>query len=160
MIKGHRARVIAAGTAVAIAGTGIALGLWFAGAEERRVAAIREHLTPASEALRATTRPTGFQECTRIDNADLCWQGQGSEVSAVPLLVSVLQDAGATDLVPRCVRMQSSTRVLCRVDGNLKGAVLDSLISMNGSDLQVVVYAAMMPPPDILRRGIPIPLVA
>lgn len=159
MISGYRTRSSVAIGTLLVAGAGMAAGLWLGrDTEDERVASLREHLKPAAEALHATTRPTGFQECTNVRDADLCWEGQGSEVAAVPLLVSALQSAGATDLIPRCVRKPPSNRALCRVDGSLKGAVLDSLISMNGSHLQVVVYAASQPPPDILRGGIPIPL--
>jgi hypothetical protein len=126
--------------------------------DEKRAASVRAQLRPAAEALRAATRPTGFQACTDRPDADLCWDGQGSEVAAVPLLVSTLEKVGATDLTPRCVRQGPLGHVLCRVDGHLEGAVLDSLISANGSHLQVVVYAATQEPPDILLGGIPIPL--
>jgi hypothetical protein len=152
-----RSRVVVGVAVVAVVGTAVVAWL-MRDTDEKRATAVRARLRPAAEALRAATRPTGFQACTNRPDADLCWDGQGSEVSAVPLLVSTLEKVGATDLTPRCVRQGPLGHVFCRVDGRLDGAVLDSLISANGSHIQVVVYAATRQPPDILVGGVPIPL--
>jgi hypothetical protein len=147
--------------AVLVAVVAAAVTVWVTrDTDEERATAIREQLRPAAEALRAATRPAGFQACTSRPDADLCWDGQGSEVAAVPLLVSTLDKIGATDLTPRCARIGPLEHVLCRVDGHLNGAALDSLISANGGHVQVVVYAAKQPPPDILVGGAPIPLTS
>lgn len=159
MTSGHQIRFRVAVGAVLVAGAAIGIGAWVTrDTDEERVAAVREHLRPAAQALHAAARPAGFQACANRLKADLCWDGQGSEVAAVPLLVRTLEEVGATDLTPRCVRKAPLQHVLCRVEGHLKGAWLDSLISINGGHLQVVVFAATQPPPNILLGGTPIPL--
>ena len=113
-------------------------------------------LGPAITALRGVPLPQGFQACTLVRNADLCWVSTGTEVAAVPVLLSALQRLGATDLAPRCVRKRAS--VLCRIDGRLAGSVLDTLVSRNGTATQVLAYAAREAPIDVLRGGTPVPI--
>lgn len=113
-------------------------------------------LGPAITALRSVPLPEGFQPCTLVRNADLCWVSTGTEVAAVPVLLSALQRLGATDLAPRCVRKSAS--VFCRIDGRLSGSVLDTLVSRNGTATQVLAYAAREAPIDILHGGTPVPI--
>ncbi|MDP9167773.1 MAG: hypothetical protein M3O32_17200 [Actinomycetota bacterium] len=146
-------------TAVAVALVASSAVAWVTrDTDNTRAAAIRERLKPASDALRVAARPAGFAACANRDEGELCWEGQGTEVAAVPQLVSSLQGVGATELAPRCIRTERLKLVLCRVEGKLKGAWLDSLISTSAGHLKVVVFAATQPPPNILRGGTPIPL--
>ncbi len=48
--------------------------------------------------------------------------------------------------------------VLCRMDGRLTCAVLESLISTHEGTMQVVVYAASTAPPASLRNATVVPV--
>lgn len=148
-----------------LAGLGVVGGTWLhdrseARAEDRRIAAVQARLAPADAALKAVPLPAGWSPCTSGPRTTLCWTRSGTTAQkATPLLVDALRSAGATGLSARCVRKSAArTIVLCRVDGTLKGAVLDTLVTDMYGPLEVLAVAADQQPPDILKNGTPLPV--